>query len=56
VAEHGDWTAPEARQALAEAVRGAVKPVNNTALPPRYRKAMVSVLASRALGDLLKGA
>lgn len=56
VAEHGDWTAPEARQALAEAVRGAVKPVNNTALPPRYRKAMVSVLASRAMGDLLKGA
>ena len=56
VEEHGDWTEAEGRRALSEALRGAVKPVNNTALPPRYRKAMVSVLASRAMVDLLKGA
>ncbi len=54
VADHGDWTLPEGRRELAEAVKGAVKPVNNTALPPRYRKAMVSVLAARAMGDLME--
>ena len=42
-------------KALAQAVQKSVKPVNNTALPPAYRRKMVRVLTKRALtalGDL----
>ena len=31
----------------------SIKPVNNTALPPRYRKSMVRVLAKRSLREIL---
>lgn len=37
---------------LAQAVQKAVKPVNNTALPPAYRRKMVRVLTKRALNAL----
>jgi 4-hydroxybenzoyl-CoA reductase subunit beta len=40
---------------LAEAVQKSVKPVNNTALPPRYRRSMVKTLTKRALTALLQG-
>lgn len=37
---------------LAKAIQKSVKPVNNTALPPRYRRSMVKVLTKRALEAL----
>jgi 4-hydroxybenzoyl-CoA reductase subunit beta len=37
---------------LAAAVQKSVKPVNNTALPPRYRRSMVKTLTKRALKAL----
>lgn len=37
---------------LAQAVQKSVKPVNNTALPPAYRRKMVRVLTKRALKAL----
>lgn len=40
--------------ALAKIVQKSVKPVNNTALPPRYRRAMVKTLTKRALLDILE--
>ena len=40
--------------ALAKAVQKSVKPVNNTALPPRYRRAMVKTLTKRALLGILE--
>lgn len=46
---HEDWTETDGRKRLSKALQKAIKPVNNTALPPRYRRSMVSVLASRAL-------
>jgi hypothetical protein len=46
---HADWTETDGRKRLSKALQKAIKPVNNTALPPRYRRSMVSVLASRAL-------
>ena len=39
--------------ALSEAIMKSIKPVNNTALPPRYRKSMVRVLAKRSLREIL---
>jgi len=39
-------------KSLAQAVQKSVKPVNNTALPPAYRKKMVRVLTKRALQAL----
>jgi len=39
-------------KALAQAVQKSVKPVNNTALPPAYRRKMVRVLTKRALNAL----
>lgn len=41
--------------ALATAVQKSVKPVNNTALPPRYRRSMVKTLTKRALQALMQG-
>ena len=40
--------------ALAKLVQKSVKPVNNTALPPRYRRAMVKTLTKRALEGILE--
>ncbi len=37
---------------LSEAIRRSVKPVNNTALPPNYRRSVVRVLAKRALKNI----
>ncbi|MEC7504811.1 MAG: FAD binding domain-containing protein [Candidatus Thermoplasmatota archaeon] len=39
---------------LAKLVQKSVKPVNNTALPPRYRRAMVKTLTKRALKGILE--
>ena len=41
-------------KSLSEAVMKSIKPVNNTTLPPRYRKAMVKVLAKRSLNQILE--
>ena len=54
VEAHVDWTDAEGRKRLSKALQKAIKPVNNTALPPRYRRSMVSVLASRALRAIAK--
>ena len=40
--------------ALSESVMKSIKPVNNTALPPRYRRAMVEVLAKRSLKKIME--
>lgn len=40
---------------MAAAIHKAVKPVNNTALPPRYRRSMVKTLTKRALRALQQG-
>lgn len=40
--------------ALAKIVQKSVKPVNNTALPPRYRRSMVKTLTKRALLGILE--
>ena len=40
-------------KALAKALQKAIKPVNNTALPPRYRRSMVKTLTKRAINALL---
>ena len=39
---------------LAKMVQKSVKPVNNTALPPRYRRSMVKTLTKRALLAILE--
>ena len=39
---------------LAKTVQKSVKPVNNTALPPRYRRSMVKTLTKRALQGILE--
>ena len=38
---------------LSKAIMKSIKPVNNTALPPRYRKSMVRVLTKRSLHEIL---
>ena len=38
---------------LSNAMMKSIKPVNNTALPPRYRKSMVKVLAKRCLQEII---
>ena len=43
------WVAGESSKELATLIRKSVKPVNNTALPPNYRKSVVRVLVKRAL-------
>lgn len=49
-----DWDGMNSVKALAAAVRKSVKPVNNTSLPPRYRKSMVRVLTKRAVEKMLE--
>ena len=51
-AQSGDKIDP---LSLAAAVQKSVKPVNNTALPPRYRRSMVKTLTKRALQTLMQG-
>jgi CO/xanthine dehydrogenase FAD-binding subunit len=47
-----DWDGKASIRALAEGVRKAVKPVNNTYFPPSYRRKMLRVLTRRALSEL----
>lgn len=48
----GTWAGSDSIRALGEAVRKAVKPVNNTYFPPAYRRKMLRVLTRRALAPL----
>lgn len=48
------WDGNASVKALSTAVQKSVKPVNNTALPPRYRRSMVRVLTKRAVEGLLE--
>ena len=48
------WEGVDSVKALSTAVQKSVKPVNNTALPPRYRRSMVRVLTKRAVQGLLE--
>lgn len=44
-----EWNGEESVKNLAESIRKAVKPVNNTYFPPAYRRKMLRVLTKRAL-------
>jgi CO/xanthine dehydrogenase FAD-binding subunit len=46
------WKKGTSLSELSDAVRKSVKPVNNTALPPNYRKSVVRVLTKRALKNI----
>ena len=46
------WKVGESRKELANAIRKSVKPVNNTSLPPNYRRSVVRVLIKRALENI----
>jgi 4-hydroxybenzoyl-CoA reductase subunit beta len=48
------WEGLPSVKALASAMQKSVKPVNNTSLPPRYRKSMVRVLTKRAVEGILE--
>jgi 4-hydroxybenzoyl-CoA reductase subunit beta len=48
------WDGMDSVKTLASEMRKSVKPVNNTALPPRYRKSMVRVLTKRAVEKMLE--
>ena len=48
------WNGMDSVKALASSIRNSVKPVNNTSLPPRYRKSMVRVLTKRAVEKILE--
>ena len=48
-----DWKGEESVDKLAESIRKAVKPVQNTWLAPSYRRKMVKVLTKRACSELL---
>lgn len=50
------WEGLPSVKALASAMQKSVKPVNNTSLPPRYRKSMVRVLTKRAVEGILNEA
>ena len=47
------WNGAETVEELAESIRKAVKPVQNTWFSPPYRRKMVKVLTKRACRDLL---
>lgn len=49
-----EWDGKESVDAMAEAVRKAVKPVQNTWYAPSYRRKMVKVLTRRACAGLLE--
>ena len=46
------WDKGSTISQLSEAIRKSVKPVNNTALPPNYRRSVVRVLTKRALKNI----
>ena len=48
-----DWRGKDSVDELAESIRKAVKPVQNTWFPPSYRRKMVKVLPTRAWSELL---
>ncbi|MFB1004905.1 MAG: FAD binding domain-containing protein [Candidatus Poseidoniaceae archaeon] len=48
------WKGAASIKALSSSLQKSVKPVNNTALPPRYRRSMVRVLAKRAVQGMVK--
>ena len=47
-----EWKTGTSLSELSDAVRKSVKPVNNTALPPNYRKSVVRILTKRALKNI----
>jgi 4-hydroxybenzoyl-CoA reductase subunit beta len=47
-----NWNGEESVNSLAEAVRKAIKPVNNTHFQPSYRRKMVRILTQRCLKSL----
>ena len=46
------WEKSATISKLSDAIRKSVKPVNNTALPPNYRRSVVRILAKRALNNI----
>jgi len=46
------WQNGSSLTELSNAIRKSVKPVNNTALPPNYRKSVVRILTKRALKNI----
>ena len=53
VSEYVDsWQKSSTISELSDAIRKSVKPVNNTALPPNYRKSVVRILTKRALKNI----
>ena len=46
------WNGKESVKSLAALIKKSVKPVNNTALPPNYRRSVVQVLVKRALSKI----
>ena len=46
------WKKGTSLSELSDAIRKSVKPVNNTALPPNYRKSVVRILTKRALKNI----
>ena len=46
------WQESSTISELSDAIRKSVKPVNNTALPPNYRKSVVRILTKRALKNI----
>ena len=49
------WSGAESINELAESIRKAVKPVQNTWFSPSYRRKMVKVLTRRACAGLMEG-
>ncbi|RJU83200.1 MAG: hypothetical protein DWB99_02765 [Candidatus Poseidoniales archaeon] len=46
------WDDDNSVKSLASVIRKSVKPVNNTALPPNYRRSVVQVLVKRAFSQM----
>ena len=46
------WDDEQSVKSLASIIRKSVKPVNNTALPPNYRRSVVQVLIKRAFSKM----
>ena len=48
------WDGEKSIIAIAKSIQKTVKPVNNTAFPPNYRKKMTKVLCERVMKSLIK--
>tara|TARA_B100001123_G_scaffold279324_1_gene311141 strand:- start:81 stop:1070 length:990 start_codon:yes stop_codon:yes gene_type:complete len=48
------WNGEKSIIAIAKSIQKTVKPVNNTAFPPNYRKKMTKVLCERVMRSLIK--